>query len=73
MKNQYDILLREEPDQSINHTETINRQWRCMKGGIKQTVAKTVPKIERKKQNEWMANEILNTMNARRSIKVGSA
>ena len=55
-KNRYDILLREEPDQSINHTETIDRQWRCLKGGIEQTVAKTVPKIERKKKNEWMTD-----------------
>ena len=27
VKNRYDILLREEPDQSINHTETIDRLW----------------------------------------------
>ena len=73
MKNRYDILLREEPDQSINHTEIIDRQWRCLKGGIKQALAATVPKIERKKKNEWMTDEILNTMNARRNIKVGSA
>ena len=73
MKNRFDILLREEPDQGINHTETIDRQWRCLKGGIKQILAKTVPKIEQKKKNEWMTDEILNTMNARRSIKVGSA
>jgi hypothetical protein len=50
-----------------------DRQWRCLKGGIKQALAATVPKIERKKKNEWMTDEILNTMNARRNIKVGSA
>ena len=52
VKNRYDILLREEPDQSINHTEAIDRQWRCLKGGIKQALTETVPKIERKKKNE---------------------
>ena len=44
-----------------------------MKGGIKQALATTVPKIEQKKKNEWMTDEILNTMNARRNIKVRSA
>ena len=63
MKNQNDILLSEESDQSINHTETIDRQWRCLKGGIKQTLTETVPKIEQKKRDEWMTDEIL-TMNA---------
>jgi hypothetical protein len=73
VKNRYDILLKEEPDQSINHTETIDRQWRCLKGGIKQALAETVPKTERKKKNEWMTGKILNMMNARRNIKIGSA
>ena len=66
-------MLKEEPDHNINHTETIDRQWQCCKVGIKQTLAETVPKIERKKKNEWMTDEILNTTNARRNIKVGSA
>ena len=44
------LLLREEPDQSINQSETIDGQWRCLKGGIKQTLAQTVPKIERKRR-----------------------
>ena len=35
-----------------------------LKGGIKQALAESVPKIERKKQNEWMTDDILNTMNA---------
>ena len=73
VKNRYAILLREEPYQSINHTETIDRQWQCLKGGIKQTLAETAPKIERKKKNEWITDKILNMMNARRSIKIGSA
>ena len=42
VKTWYDLLLREKPDQSINHTETIDRQWRCLKGGIKQTLAEPV-------------------------------
>ena len=66
-------MLREEPDQSINHRETIDRQRQCLKGGIKQTLAETVSKIERKKKNEWMTDEIVNMMNNRRSIKIGSA
>ena len=50
VKNRYDILLREEPDQSIFHTETIDRQWLCLKGGFKQALTETVPKIEWKKE-----------------------
>ena len=73
VKNQYNILLKEKPDQSINHTETIDRQWRCLKGGIKQALAETVPKIKQKKKNEWMTDEIVNMMNAKINIKVASA
>ena len=32
-------------------------------------MADTVPKVNQKKKNEWMTDEILNTMNARRSAE----
>ena len=38
-----------------------------------QALAETVPKIERKWKDKRMTDEILNMMNARRNIKVGSA
>ena len=58
-------------DQTINDTETSDRQWRCLKGRIKQALTETVPKIEQKKKNEWMTDEILNMMNARQEEQNG--
>ena len=50
VKNRYDTQLREDPDQSINHTETIYKQRRCLKDGIKQAFTEAVPKSSGKKE-----------------------
>ena len=38
-----------------------------------QALTEIIPKIEQKNKNEWMTDEILNMMNDRRNIKIGSA
>ena len=69
VKNQFDVLMTEDIPQVEDDTLEIEREWECLKNGIKEAERKVLPKKSKKKDKEWMTNEILDLMEERRNNK----
>ena len=70
VRNRFNALLCEESVQSDNGDESrIEKKWKCFKESVHEATKECTEKIERKKNKEWMTDDILKLMEERRELK----
>ena len=65
VRNRFETLMNEEPVQE-DEIDVVEREWKCLKSSIIAAEEHTIPKKVRRKDNEWMTQEILDLMDDRR-------
>ena len=70
VRNRFNALLCEESVQSDDGDESrIEKKWKCFKESVHEATKECTEKIERKKNKEWMTDDILKLMEERRELK----
>ena len=70
VRNRFNALLCEESVQSDDGDESrIEKKWKCFKESVHEATKECTEKIERKKNKEWMTDDILKLMEKRRELK----
>ena len=64
VQNRFDILCNENEDNTDANTE-----WSALQNSLVETANDMIPKVERKKKQKWMTEEILEMMKERRKFK----
>ena len=68
MRNQYEILSKEETDQGSD-LEVVDHTWQILKTRMVPAAKNVPPKKDRVKRKSWMTNEILPKMQDRKKHK----
>ena len=69
VRNNFDLLMDEEPIHSDDGIKRLEREWSCLSQAITESATESVPKADRIKKQDWMTDEILDLMEERHQFK----
>jgi hypothetical protein len=68
LKNKHNVVIQKRYN-AMEIITTIDDQWDMLKESVVQASQTYIPKLERKKHKEWMTEDILQLIDARRKKK----